>query len=109
MCTRMHEQIDMTCFSSLVFQLNLLNKEGTFAWTTKAQEAFDRVNTRLRTSPMIFFPDPALDVLLVTDASLVTVGAVLMQIKECREKIVGVASRTFNSVEQRWLAADRER
>ena len=108
MCTRLHERIDMTCFSQLVFQLNQLNKEGTFAWTAKAQEAFDRVKTRLRTSPVISFADPALDFLLVTDASLVAEGAVLMQLQDGREKIVGVASRTFNSVEQRWSATERE-
>jgi hypothetical protein len=108
MCTRLHERIDMTCFSQLVFQLNQLNIEGTFAWTAKAQEAFDRVKTRLRSSPVISFADSALDFILVTDASLVAEGAVLVQLQDGREKIVGVASRTFNSVEQRWSATERE-
>jgi len=66
------------------------------------------VKKRLKTSPIISYPDPSKDFLLVTDASEVAVGAVLMQLIDGKESIVGVASRTFTAVETRWSTTERE-
>lgn len=63
---------------------------------------------RLKSSPLISYPDLTKDFILVTDASLVAVEAVLMQLVDGKDKIVGVASRTFTAVETRWSCTERE-
>jgi hypothetical protein len=77
--TRLLERVDTSWFSQLVYELNKLNWDGDFYWPPKSQAAFERVKKRLKSSPLISYPDPTKDFVLVTDASLVAVRAVLMQ------------------------------
>ena len=102
---RLHERIDTSCFSKLVYELN---RNGDFYWSHEANAAFENVKKRLKSSPIISYPDPSKDFLLVTDASEVAVGAVLLQLIDGKESIVGVASRTFTAVETRWSTTERE-
>jgi len=107
--TRVGERIRQKCFSQLLSELNKLNRrDKVFEWTQEAQTAFEAVKKRLSTMPVIHFADFTKPFTLVTDASQVGVGAVVMQIHNGKQCTVAVASKTLSSVEQRWSASERE-
>jgi len=73
------ERIRQKCFSQLLSELNKLNRrDKVFEWTQEAQTAFKAVKKRLSTMPVIHFANFTKPFTLVTDASQVGVGAVLM-------------------------------
>ena len=107
--TRLGERVRTKAFSSLLSELNKLNrKDRDFEWPKPADDAFNVVKERLKTAPVISFADFKLPFVLVTDASEIACGAVLLQQHEGKEKVVAVASSTFNPTEQRWCATERE-
>ena len=109
--TRVGERARLTNFSTLISQMNLLNRKEnrkSFTWTPEADAAFQRVKKRLSTAPIIHFADFTQPFVLVTDASEVGIGAVLLQKAGDKDCIVAVASQTLTSVEQRWSATERE-
>ena len=109
--TRVGERARLTNFSTLISHMNLLNRKEnrkSFTWTPEADAAFERVKKRLSTAPIIHFADFSQPFVLVTDASEVGIGAVLLQKSGDKDCIVAVASQTLSPVEQRWSATERE-
>ena len=107
--TRVGERVKTKAFSMLIRELNLLNrKDRKFEWTEAANRSFENVKERLSSSPVIQFADFKSPFVLVTDASEVACGAVLLQQQKGKEVVVAVASCTFNTTEQRWCATERE-
>ncbi len=60
------------------------------------QVAFDDLNNRLVTTPIVAHYDPLKPVTLVTDASAVGVGAVCLQSEGGEKRVVAYASTTLN-------------
>ena len=107
--TRVGERVRTKAFSVLIRELNLLNrKDRKFEWPEAANKSFENVKERLSSAPIIQFADFRAPFVLVTDASEVACGAVLLQQQNGKEVIVAVASCTFNTTEQRWCATERE-
>jgi transposase InsO family protein len=58
---------------------SLIRKEGTYQWTSEAQEAFVRMKSLFTTAPMLLQFDSERGTILETDASTWSIGGVLMQ------------------------------
>jgi len=68
-------------FSSFASLLNaMMGKEKTFAWTAKAQQAFDQLKTALISPPILSVPTDSGEFILDTDAAHENIGAVLSQV-----------------------------
>ena len=109
--TRVGERARLTNFSTLVKELTLLNRKENkkdFKFTAGAARAFESVKKRLSTAPVIHFADFTQPFVLVTDASEVGVGAVLMQKDGDKDCIVAVASSTLDPTQQNWAPTERE-
>ena len=107
--TRVGERVKTNNFATLIRELNKLNRKDTkFEWSREAHDAYETVKSRLASPPVIHFADFQKDFVLVTDASLVGCGAVLLQEHNGQEYPVAVASVTLSEREQRWSATERE-
>ena len=98
---------DTTSLMSPIYEINKVNKP--FAWTERADKAFEKIKKRLSSPPAISFPDFSRLFSFTTDVSDVVCGAILMQEADNGKKnIIAVASRTFNPMEQNWSTTERE-
>lgn len=76
---------------------NLLRKNVNFDWTPACQNAFDTLRIKLKSPPVLMFPDYSKGFRLITDASAFSLGCVLAQLDENEnERPVAYASRTLN-------------
>lgn len=66
-------------FSTLMAPITDCMKKGTFIWPEAAREAFEEINRRLTTAPILVLSDFHLPFELHSDASKVGTGAVLSQ------------------------------
>jgi hypothetical protein len=67
-------------FGSIMAPLpRLLRKVVVWQWTDEQEFAFERIKMMLTTKPLLVYPNFALSFRLVTDASMVELGACLMQ------------------------------
>ncbi|KAI3366348.1 hypothetical protein L3Q82_000508 [Scortum barcoo] len=67
-------------FSAVAAPLHALTSvKSVFQWTSKAEEAFQRLKRLFTTAPVLTVPDPALQFVVEVDASNEGVGAVLSQ------------------------------
>ena len=108
--TKLYEKLNLTSFSALMEPIYQLNSQElkTFKWTERAQEALDKIKSRLSSAPFISFADQNLPYSLTTDASQTGCSGVLMQIQNNRYKVIACISKRFNAVERRWSTTERE-
>ena len=107
--TRVGEKVRNCNFSHLLSEMNKLNrKDKKFECTESAQKSFDLIKTRLTTMPVMSFLDFQKDFIVVTDASEVACGCVVMQEHNGKQVVVAAASSTFSVTEQKWSATERE-
>lgn len=86
----------------------LTKKEIKFEWTTECQKSFDELKANLTTAPLLHHFDPSKQIILVTDASDIGIGAVLqLEVDGC-EVPVGYWSRLLNKSERNYCASDKE-
>ena len=62
----------------------------------------------LITAPILTYPNPNEDFILDADASNTGLGAVLSQIQDGRERVIGYYSRTLNKAEKNYCVTRRE-
>ena len=86
----------------------LTRKDAVFHWSADCQDAFDRLKTLLTTSPITAFPDFSLPFRLYTDASTSSLGAILAQVREGKERIICCASLSLNQAENAYPATKLE-
>ena len=86
----------------------LTRKDAVFCWSADCQDAFDHLKTLLTTSPITAFPDFSQSFRLYTDASTASLGAILAQVAEGKERIICCASRSFNQAEKAYPATKLE-
>ena len=107
--TQLGENVADHCFSSLMNPLNKLNRQDKkFAWTPQAQAAFDVAKERLASPRVIHFADFSQPFIVVTDASNVAVGAVIIQKMADKQCIIAAGSKTLDSTQQKWSTTERE-
>ncbi|KAH8244767.1 hypothetical protein KR026_005718, partial [Drosophila bipectinata] len=96
-------------FAGIAKPLNDLLRKGTkWEWTTKHQEAFETLKSRLAEDPVLACPDFERKFVLQTDASDYGVGAVLTQVTEEGERVIAYASRTLIGAEKNYSATEKE-
>ena len=64
---------------------SLTRKDQNFAWWPSLQEAFENLKEKLCTTPVLAYPDFSQPFILTTDASNVTVAAILSQVQDSVE------------------------
>ena len=108
---RKGEMVRNCNFSALLKHLTELRKlpKKDFRWTAEAHSGWKVLKERLSSPPIIRFPDFSKKFVLITDASNVAMGGVLMQLDECGQPvIVAAGSKTLSKTEQNYCATERE-
>jgi hypothetical protein len=92
-------------FSRIASPITSLTKKGVpFVWDDNCQGAFDKLKQKLTTSPVLILPSSDRSFVVYTDASILGLGGVLMQI----ERVVAYASRQLRIHEQNYPTHDLE-
>ena len=76
--------------------MDLLAKDAIILWEESQKEAFVELKEQLTTAPLLVYPEEEEPFILDTDASSVSVGAVLSQMQEGQERPVPYASMRLN-------------
>ena len=108
--TNVGERIGTQCFSALINEMTRLSSSKVpFEWTSLAAKQFLKVKKKLSSPPVVAFPDWSKAFILITDASDVAVGGVIMQHgDDGTQKIIATCSHKLSSTEQRWSTIERE-
>lgn len=80
----------------------LAEKGAGFKRTSNCQSAFDTLKLRLTNAPIPGHPDFDHPFILDTDASNISIGAVLLQNIDGTERVVAYASRTLTKCERKY-------
>ncbi|KAF2887595.1 hypothetical protein ILUMI_18578 [Ignelater luminosus] len=96
--------------SSILFPLyELLKKSSVFQWTKECEDAFTQAKQAIAAEQSLVHFDINLPIKLVSDASNVGMGAVLLHIYEDgSEKPIYLASRSLTKAEQKYSVIDKE-
>ena len=86
----------------------LTEKTKDFLWISETQEAFEVLEARLTSSPIMAFPSMREFFILYTDASQHAMGAVLAQIQNGSERVICYASKSFGKAQSRCSTTKRE-
>ena len=97
-------------FSNIVAPLNLLTHKGKpWIWTQLQQRTFERLKHIFSSAPVLRIPDVTCPFSIMTDASLLAAGAVLMQAdKNSDLHPCAYFSHTFSSAQRNYDIYDRE-
>ena len=77
-------------------------------WTEECEQSFVELKQKLISAPILSYPLPEDNYILDTDASGYALGAVLSQIQDGTEKVIGYASRSLNKAENNYCVTRRE-
>ena len=96
--------------ATMLKPLNKLTAKGqTFDWGEEQQRSFEQSKEALVTAPILGYPDPELQYILDTDASLDGAGSVLSQCQsDGVERVIAYYSKTFSSAERNYCVTRRE-
>ena len=83
---------------------NLTRKNVPFDWTGRCQDAFEKLKLLLTRAPLLRTPDSSLPYEVVTDASDLGLGAVLLQ----EGRPIAFESRKLNSAELNYTVTEKE-
>ena len=90
-------------FAEIASRLHALTTKGRdFKWTEECQLSFDALRRVLVTSPILHSPDFSKSFILDTDASDKSIGAVLSQNIDGKERVCAYASRTLSKSERKY-------
>ncbi|KAG5896017.1 hypothetical protein JTB14_007582 [Gonioctena quinquepunctata] len=86
----------------------LTEGQTKFQWSEECQDSFRKLKGALINAPVLSYPLPNGKFILDTDASNVGLGAVLSQIQEGQEKVIGYFSKTLSKPERNYCVTRRE-
>ena len=86
----------------------LTRKDVPFKWGQEQQNAFEALKKSLEKSETLSYFDKTAKTKVITDASPVGVGAVLVQEKDGIDRAVYYASRSLTDVERRYSQTEKE-
>lgn len=96
-------------FATTVEPLRKLTRQGTkWHWGKEENEAFEALKNQLAEASMMAFYDKNAPTEVVTDASPVGLGAILVQEKQGVKRAVAFASRSLSEVERRYSQTEKE-
>ena len=86
------------------------SKNSKFQWTNDCEEAFKASKTALTNAPILAFPDFGEECMfyVTCDASGTGAGAVLTQVQNGEERVIGYAGTSFNPAQLKYSTTDRE-
>ena len=88
---------------------NLTKKDEKWDWMTECQNAFEKLKQIFTSHPVLIYPDPMQPYQLITDASLIAHGAVLLQEGPDNDwHLVAYLSGSFSPPERNYDVFDRE-
>ncbi len=85
-----------------------MKKNSTFYWGPSQTKAFETLNEKLTSSPVLIFPDYTREFILDTDASDVGLGGTLMQERNGSTHPIAYASRLCTTTERNYSITERE-
>jgi len=92
-------------YSTICAPLTSMTKQDTpWVWSTECQQAFDAVKAALTSAPVLAFPEAHLPYTIISDASLLGTGAVLLQ----NEQPICFTSSKFSPAELNYTTTDQE-
>jgi hypothetical protein len=86
----------------------LLQKDTVYKWNSACQQAFDTLKDKLKSPPILAYPDFKEPFILHTDASAIGLGVILSQIIKGNEVVIAYASRTVSKEERQWGITELE-
>ena len=96
-------------YANIAAPLNkLTRKQVPFSWGTEQANAFEQLKQTLTEAPVLAYPISEGRFILDTDASNLTIGAVLSQEQEGEEKVISFASRRLGPSQERYCVTRRE-
>ena len=96
-------------FATTVELLRRLTRQrDKWHWGKEENEAFEALKTQLAEASMMAFYDKDVPTEVVTDASPVGLGAILVQEKQGVKRAVAYASRSLSDVERRYSQTEKE-
>lgn len=87
---------------------NLLKQDSPYEWKTEHQKSFDELKFRIGSVTHLGYFDPQDRTLLVTDASGVGLGAVLIQFKDNQPRVISYASKSLSDAEKKYPIIEKE-
>ena len=78
----------------------LCGKNSVFRWNADCESAFVQLKSLLSSSPILCMPTDTDNFILDTDASGISLGAVLSQVQNGTERVVAFASRVLSPAER---------
>ena len=99
----------MRGFASIASPLHTLaHKNVRFSWSDECQIAFDTLKGALISAPILGLPIDDAPYLLDNDASLESIGVVLSQIQDGRQKVIAYASKLLSPAESQYCVTRRQ-
>lgn len=96
-------------YSKLAKPLTELTKRNLiFSWTPRCQEAFDQLKNELTGPEVMAYPSDDGEYILDCDACDVSIGCVLSQVQNQKERVIAYGSRTLNKAERNYCVTDKE-
>ena len=84
------------------------SSSAPFEWNEQLQSAFNQVKLQLNKCQLLHFIDYNYPIVLRTDASIVGIGGVLLQVVDDVEQYIVFISKAFNAVQKRWSTIEQE-
>ena len=86
----------------------LTRKNSVFRWGKSEQESFDELKKRLASAETLGYYDKNAPTKVITDASPVGLGAVLVQVQGDELSVISYASRSLSHTERRYSQTEKE-
>jgi hypothetical protein len=80
----------------------LIRKNAKFVWTEAQQKGFEALKNALISAPVVSFPDYNKPFIVYTDASKISLSAILCQIQDGEEKVIAYAARQLKPAETKY-------
>ena len=87
---------------------DLKKKDARFEWNSDCQLSFDRLRVELDTAPVMQFPRFDYPFIIATDASKVSLGAVISNVVDGVERPIVYSSRVLTKTEMMYSTTKRE-
>ena len=81
---------------------------STFDWASECEESFQALKQALTSAPILAYPVLGQQFILDTDASDHSVGAVLSQVQDDRERVIAYMSKAMNIHERSYCVTRKE-
>ena len=96
-------------FADIAKPLHRLTEKGQkFVWNSECEQAFGTLKKYLTEAPILAYPDFSKPFILDTDASDTSIGAVLSQVHDGKERVVCYGSISLTKSERKYCVTRKE-